>query len=318
MKASVVIPAYNEEDYIGKCLETLLSQSYGNFEVIIVDDGSKDRTVDIVSGMMKKHKNLHLLHQQHGGPGRGRNLGSEHSKGEILVFVDADMEFEKDYISNLVKPVVEGKAIGTFHIIEGVANKGNIWARCWGTKRVDIKPGETRPIFRAVLKKEFMAVGGFDPAKGTFDDQSLAGKLGKEAVGVEAICYHNNPTTLSETFHHMKWIGGSFVTNSEAVFRHTKRFLFFIIPSLAVFAILAVLLLRHNWRYLLAFIIASPVLLAMLLTLRRIVQSRDFRLIFALPVFYLAEIVGFVAGMLKQIPNAIVSKIKGQKISYKY
>jgi len=313
MKVSIVIPAYNEEKYIGKCIESLLGQSYRNFEIIIVDDGSTDRTVEIVKKLASKNKKIRLISQNHGGPGRARNLGVKNAKGEIIVLVDADMEFDKNYIANLIKPIVAGEAIGTYHTKEYVANKDNIWARCWGTKRVEDKPGMKRPIFRAILKKEFERAGGFDPAAGTFDDQSLAKKIGGEAVGVDAVCYHNNPTTLSETFHHSKWIGGSFIVNPEAIIRHLKRFTIKIIIGL-VLSFLIIIGFLNFWK-ITAVIFAILVLSALLM---KATKEKDMRIFYALPVFYFIFITGFLCGILKQIPNFISKKIKKEGVEYKY
>src|SRR3989344_7011206 len=98
---SVVIPAYNEEECIDGCVKTLVNQSYKPLEIIFVDDGSKDKTLEI----LEKNKDIKVLKQDHKGPGAARNLGVSKGKGEIAVFVDADMEFKEDYIERLIKPI---------------------------------------------------------------------------------------------------------------------------------------------------------------------------------------------------------------------
>ena len=77
---SVVIPTYNEEKDIGLCLSSLKEQSYKNLEVIVVDDGSTDKTREIV----KKFKKIKLIEGEHKGPGFSRNIGARHAKGDIL------------------------------------------------------------------------------------------------------------------------------------------------------------------------------------------------------------------------------------------
>src|SRR4030067_2885578 len=104
---STIIPAYNEEDMIKSCLETLKKQSYSPVEIIVVDDGSLDSTRKIIEDF----SSIKLLTQNHKGPGPARNLGASVAKGEILVFVDADMTFDRNFIRDLVKPIIEGKAI---------------------------------------------------------------------------------------------------------------------------------------------------------------------------------------------------------------
>lgn len=208
---TAVIPAYNEENYINECIQTLLEQTYKPFEIIFIDDGSTDDTKEIIKGY-----NIQLLEQEHKGPGAARNFGVSKAKGDIVIFVDADMKFDKDYVKNLVKPILEGKAIGTNHAEEIVSNSDNIWARCWG-RRLTTFQGEFA-IFRAIKKNEFLKAGGFNPDEGYADDQTLYENLKVRPVLAEnAICYHNNPDTLNDVFLQSKWIGGAY-KNKNALF----------------------------------------------------------------------------------------------------
>jgi glycosyltransferase involved in cell wall biosynthesis len=205
---SIIIPAYNEEKVIGDCLKSLKLQSYKDIEIIIVDDGSTDATAKLAG-------NLQLLKQQHKGPGAARNLGASKAKGEILVFVDADMTFDKDFIKKLVAPIEKGKVRGTFSKEEYVSNWENIWARCWNInegweekRRHPKNYPDKQKVFRAILKSEFDKAGGFDSSHGYIDDWSLSEKLGYEAVAVSgAKFYHRNPDSLREVFNQAKWIG---------------------------------------------------------------------------------------------------------------
>src|SRR3972149_6804264 len=114
MKLSVIIPTYNEKKSVGECLGSLAGQTYPDFEIILVDDGSTDKTLDILAGLREKIPNLRIFEQLHKGPGTARNLGAKKASGEILVFVDADMAFEKNFLKNLVRPIVSGNANGLF------------------------------------------------------------------------------------------------------------------------------------------------------------------------------------------------------------
>jgi glycosyltransferase involved in cell wall biosynthesis len=158
--------------------------------------------------------NFKFIKQSHLGAGAARNTGSKLSKGDVLVFVDADMTFDEDFLTNLIAPIVEGKTKGTFSKEEFVSNWDNIWARCWNinqnweAKRRHPKDyPDCQPVFRAVLKSEFEKVGGFTPG-GYDDDWSLYKKLGYEAVNAPgAIFYHKNPSSPGEVFSHAKWVG---------------------------------------------------------------------------------------------------------------
>ena len=109
MKVSVIIPTYNEEKDILNCLKSLYKQSVKNLEIIVVDDGSIDQTVELV----QKEK-VKLLKQSHLGTAQARNFGAANAHGEILVFVDADMTFDHKFIEKLIEPIQKLKVIGTF------------------------------------------------------------------------------------------------------------------------------------------------------------------------------------------------------------
>lgn len=207
---SVIIPAYNEERAVSDCLDSLAKQSYRPLEVIVVDDGSSDKTKD----QIKKFK-VKLLKQNHKGPGSARNLGAAKAKGEILVFVDADMTFDKNFIIDLVKPILKGQTIGTFSKNEMNANKNNLWSVCWNINRgwpvdrlIPRNYPDFAPVYRAILKKEFEKVSGFDESGDYTDDWSLSRKLGKySTLAKGAIYYHTNPETLKEVWKQASWIG---------------------------------------------------------------------------------------------------------------
>lgn len=90
-KFSVIIPAHNEEDVIERAIKSILNQTYQNFEIIISNDGSTDKTKEIVENLIKKDKRIKILNQDKGHSAAfARNWGAEKAKGEILIFLDAD------------------------------------------------------------------------------------------------------------------------------------------------------------------------------------------------------------------------------------
>ncbi len=90
-KVSVIIPAYNAEKYIAETLDSVVNQTYSDFEVIIVDDGSKDGTVSIIKQYQGKYpEKIRLIQKENGGPASARNVGIKVATGEYIAFIDAD------------------------------------------------------------------------------------------------------------------------------------------------------------------------------------------------------------------------------------
>ncbi len=89
-KISVIIPMYNSQDYIGQCLRSVISQTYRNLEILVIDDGSTDKSVEICQSYCQKDKRIRLLLQEHGGVSVARNRGLDTAKGAYLFFLDSD------------------------------------------------------------------------------------------------------------------------------------------------------------------------------------------------------------------------------------
>lgn len=90
MKISVVVPVYNTEKYLARCLDSLLAQTYKALEIIVVDDGSTDKSGEIADFYTKKDERIQVLHIQNGGVSNARNQGIARATGEYIAFVDSD------------------------------------------------------------------------------------------------------------------------------------------------------------------------------------------------------------------------------------
>lgn len=100
-KISVIVPAYNVEKYIERCLTFLCNQTLDEIEIIVINDGSIDRTEDIVSVFLKFDSRIKLISQSNQKQGAARNRGLEIAKGEYISFVDADDWVSVDYFEKL-------------------------------------------------------------------------------------------------------------------------------------------------------------------------------------------------------------------------
>lgn len=96
IKISVIVPAYNAEKTLGRCIDSIIAQTYSDFEVIIINDGSKDNTASIAESYVKKDNRIRLINKPNGGISSVRNLGIKEAKGEYINFVDSDDYIDED------------------------------------------------------------------------------------------------------------------------------------------------------------------------------------------------------------------------------
>ncbi|ASW11170.1 glycosyltransferase family 2 protein [Lactobacillus delbrueckii subsp. lactis DSM 20072] len=100
---SVIIPVYNVEEYLDKCLNTVIHQNYKNLEIILVDDGSTDNSGDKVDEWAKRDNRIVPLHQNNQGLSAARNMGLDNSHGSWIVFIDSDDYVSENYISTMLQ-----------------------------------------------------------------------------------------------------------------------------------------------------------------------------------------------------------------------
>lgn len=100
---SVIVPVYNSTAYLKRCVDAILSQTYTDLEVLLIDDGSKDDSLKICREYEKNDPRVRAFHKENGGSSSARNVGIKEAKGEYICFCDSDDYYEKDIVENLMK-----------------------------------------------------------------------------------------------------------------------------------------------------------------------------------------------------------------------
>lgn len=117
---SVIVPIYNVEKYINKCIDSIIDQTYTNLEIILVDDGSPDNCGKICDEYAQKDERVRVIHKENGGLSDARNAGIDVAKGKYVSFVDSDDYVEQNYIEilyNCIKEYNTNIAIGSHRVI---------------------------------------------------------------------------------------------------------------------------------------------------------------------------------------------------------
>lgn len=104
---SIIIPVYKVEDYLERCINSVIDQTYRNLELILVDDGSPDRCPVICDEYAQKDSRIRVIHRENGGLAEARNSGLDIAKGEFISFVDSDDAIHPQFIASLYKAIIQ-------------------------------------------------------------------------------------------------------------------------------------------------------------------------------------------------------------------
>ena len=110
-KVSIIVPIYNQEKYLARCIDSILCQTYDNIEVLLINDGSTDTSAEICKKYASSNSKIKVYTKKNGGVSSSRNYGLEKATGDFVFFLDGDDAIEKNVIENLVENYSEGKLV---------------------------------------------------------------------------------------------------------------------------------------------------------------------------------------------------------------
>ncbi|MEE1133044.1 MAG: glycosyltransferase family 2 protein [Caryophanon sp.] len=115
---SVIIPVYNKENYLEKTLKSVISQTFENFEIVIIDDGSTDKSYDIAYNFSKHDTRIRVFKQENSGVSKTRNKALDFAVGKYVTFLDADDKYDTKFLEKMLSQIGDGNAIycGSFNV----------------------------------------------------------------------------------------------------------------------------------------------------------------------------------------------------------
>lgn len=184
---SVVIPLYNKEKIIERTLKSVLSQDYDDIEVIVVNDGSTDNSVEVIKSI--KDPRITVIEQENGGPSKARNTGIKHARGEWLVTLDADDELVEHALSKMIKETEKYKDADIIDFV-GYSRCGTRLVRRTHPLEGRIKNPLKALYFRqispacghAIIRKSFAKKFLYDERLRRFEDYEIELRMLPEAV----------------------------------------------------------------------------------------------------------------------------------------
>lgn len=232
---SIIVPVLNAERDINRCIGSLMNQNYpqDRYEVIIIDNGSVDKTISILNRYYDYHNNIKILHESNKGSYSARNTGIKNSKGEIIAFTDSDCIVSENWIRELSKGFISdniGCVVGAVHSYQDNTNKGDTLVERF-SKSKDIMSqertlnsnflpyGETANV--AFRKNVFHCIGYFDEIFKSGGDADIAWRMQllttyKLIYRPESIVEHHHRVTLKDLFlQHFKYGLGLAMLNKK-------------------------------------------------------------------------------------------------------
>ena len=109
-KISIIVPVYNVENYLERCVESILKQTYTNFELLLVNDGSTDQSGDLCDQLALRDQRIRVIHKENGGLSAARNTGIDHASSDLIGFIDSDDYIDEDMYETLYRQLRESNA----------------------------------------------------------------------------------------------------------------------------------------------------------------------------------------------------------------
>lgn len=192
-KFSIIIPVYNVEEYIKECLDSVFNQTFKDYEVIVINDGTKDNSMDIV-----KKYDVKLINQENQGLSMARNNGVKHAKGEYIIFLDSDDSIDEHLLEELDKATEDKPDVIRFQIRETYENKPSIdfneegFNTCKGEKAFEkiVKYHFVENAWCYAIKRSYYENEKYEFAKGMIhEDFGLIPLVIMKAPRVKSISY---------------------------------------------------------------------------------------------------------------------------------
>lgn len=204
-KVSIIMPCYNDGKYIEEAVQSILNQTYENIELIIVDDGSTDKETKQILSSLEENVKIKLLHTQHRGPARARNIGIEYAQGTYIMPVDSDDTIASSYIEKAVSVLSHHPQIGVIYC----------YADLFGEKtgRWDLPEYSFEQMLRenivfvsALFRKEdWVRAGGFSEqfiyGLEDYDFWLSILELGRDIYQIPEVLFHYRIKSVSRTTH---------------------------------------------------------------------------------------------------------------------
>lgn len=222
-QVSIIVPCYNVENYIEKCIVSICNQTYKNIQIIIVEDGATDNTSEIIDRLALTDKRIQVLHKPNAGVSAARNSGIEIAKGEYIVFIDGDDYLATDYVEYMLSlaykdnsDFVMSKNCYTKNLEPQIDLDNVITMTPTQATALLLSPGVIVGCWNKMFKREFVEQNNLKFSTTLFYGEGLSfitkasQKANSVTVGERKVYYYrrNNETSATSKFNILKYYNG--------------------------------------------------------------------------------------------------------------
>lgn len=228
---SVVVPVYNAEKYLDKCIQSIINQKYSNLEIILVDDGSKDNSLELCKKYAESDKRIKVIHKENEGVSTARNSGIEVASGDFIAFIDSDDYIDENMYFNMMQKASEydcdvvmcdcykvnsdKKEVFTHDIRSGFYNKEQLYSEYFDKllmiDSINYPPTITNVVM--LIKTDIIEANKLKYKEVIkFSEDLLFGSqvmyYANSFYYLKGECYYNyinNPTSATNTYYEKKW-----------------------------------------------------------------------------------------------------------------
>jgi len=300
---SVIVAAYNSEKKISKCINSLFNIGYPNYEIIVIDDGSTDRTKDVLSEFKGR---INIIESKHSGPSKCRNIAVKEAKGEFIAFTDSDCIVDRNWIKELVKCFINDKVAGSGGIQLSPEDETHFGKRVQkffdltgflggyikSSRSEELKEVSHNPSCNVMYRKSaFLEIGGFDEDIWPSEDVDLDFRLKKRGFifmfNPKAIIYHYRAQSIKQlaSMMHRYGVMQGILTKKYGFFRR--------IQFIPVILIVLLIMIIANYFWL---IIPLVLYFYMLIKLKSLSKASSVVFLSLVSAFFWN--VGFLKGLL--------------------
>jgi glycosyltransferase involved in cell wall biosynthesis len=309
--ASIVLPVFNDEETIIECLQSLCKQTYENYEIIVVDDGSTDSTPSLLKNFSSYNRGIRIITTNHVGTSEAKNIGLQSSDGVVIFFAEGDAIYDSNYLDEAIKCLdLDDNTGGVCVLGEPWIVKDTFVTRSMYAEKMIIheiiREGRLEPYYSWVFPRRVLEeVGAFDPRLSQAEDRDLFARVRKKGyrIGlVQKVLWRHKRDETTTQFLYKCYTKGKrrvdYISKNRKYFEFVRG-----VVGLFGLAFIIALLLISPTIAIICFIVAVALFLIRYMRLFRIGLRIGIkkRMLILLPVFqilrYLANAVGYTVGL---------------------